>query len=162
MGSRYSRNENASMNNIRELSNTVSHVVYLKMADEEGEPVALTTFTPYDDAPQGALSKLSSFLSKWTRPSRSDPVAAPPETQHAPTLTSSAAERYSGAHYTSTSSGQMSVQSVPPKNQSMGGVSAKKLRKALIQSIKSEGDETDKVLVFSSSVPCLSDSVVLS
>ena len=161
MGSRYSRNENASMNNNNaNCSNTVSHVVYIKMTDEEGESDTLTTFTPYEDAPRGALSKISSFLSRWARPSRSDPAAAPPETQHAPALTSSAAERYSDAHYTSPSSGQMSVQSVPPKKQSMGGVSPKKLRKAL-QTIKSDGEEIDKVLGYSSSVPCLSESVVL-
>lgn len=118
------------------------------MDDEEGEPVTLTTFTAYDDAPRGALSKISSFLSRWTRSSRSDAVAAPPETRHAPALTNSAAEPISGAHYTSPSSGQMSVQSVPPKKQSMGGVSPKKLRKALIQSIKNYGEEIDKVLGF--------------
>lgn len=120
----------------------------------------LTRFTPYEDPPRGAFSKISSFFSRWKKPSGSVPAAATPETQHAALAVPP--EQTAGAHYTTVPSGQMSVQSVPPKKQSAGGVSPRKLRKALIQSIKSEEEEMDKVLCVSFGLACLSYSKVLS
>ena len=132
-----------------------------KMSDAEGENaelVTLTRFTPYEDAPRGTLSKISSFLSRWTKPSRSTPVAATAEAQHA-AQTNPSTKVNSGAHYTALPSGQMSVQSVPPKKQSTGGVSPRKLRKALIQSIKNEEEEMDKVCSVSHSLVRVSGTV---
>lgn len=120
--------------------NNVSHDA-LKMAGEEAPREALTRFTPYEDPPSGAFSKISSFFSRWTRSSRSVPAAAPPDAQHVIRLEQIAA----GPRGPVLPSGQMSVQSVPPKKQSEGGVSPNKLRKALIKSIKSEEEEVDKV-----------------
>lgn len=113
------------------------------MAGEEAPREELTRFTPYDDPPRGTFSKISSFFSRWTRSSRPVPAAEPPDTQPVIPLEQVAA----GSHAPVLPSGQMSVQSVPPKKQSAGGVSPSKLRKALIKSIKSEDEEADKVCV---------------
>ena len=145
----------------RNTVNQKSHDTPDKMADAEKETMmeTLTRFTPYEDPPQGAFSKISSFFSRWTKPSRSVPVAATPETQHA--ALAIPPEQTAGVHYTAVPSGQMSVQSVPPKKQSAGGVSPRKLRKALIQSIKSEEEEMDKVLCVSFGLASLSYGKVL-
>ena len=124
--------------------NNVSHDA-LKMAADEEPREELTRFAPYEDPPRGAFSKISSFFSRWTRPSRSVPATASPDTQNVLPLEQVNA---AGSRISELPSGQMSVQSVPPMKQSAGGVSPSKLRKALIKSIKTEEEEVDKVRVW--------------